>query len=481
VSWLKFKTQASVAVEKIFPARDAGQSSPVRPDSTHQTNQQVQHVQPLPSVVLSSCSGVCCSDAGVTDPKENFRRLLRTVETLSDLGPEMTAEREFTQTAHTMLSALMHATSAGEGVLFVFIEKPSMLNSIAAQGFALIPDPSVIPLLPRHVHALSSMQGAVLLSKSSYDSFLSANGNVAPELFKCLAPLKVSGKLVGAVALGRREGDSLYDEEGLQALDLLCHYVALAVQNHALTQTLAQRVAENLRLMASLHGFYDNALEAFAAAIDVKHVNIHGHSLRVGRYAAGIGDALGMDPNEVAALRSAGYLHDIGKVAVDKRLFGKPSTLDPDEFQEMADHTTVGHQIVTGVQFPWPRIPEIVRWHHERADGSGYPDSLMNEDVPMQVRIVGLADTFDAMTSLRPYREPISLGATLNEIVRITPQKFDPNAVHALLVQIRRDAIGSNQTLFLEDRSAGNLAPTDIDHLAATLQHKISNGRTYSG
>ncbi len=389
----------------------------------------------------------------MTAQKENFRRLLRTVETLSDLGPEMTAERNFTQTAHTMLSALMHASSAREGVLFVFIDKPSMLTSVAAQGFALIPEPSVIPLLPRHVHALS--------------------------LFKCVAPLKVSGKLVGAVAMGRREGDSLYDEEGMQALDLLCHYVALAVQNHALTQTLAQRVSENLRLMASLHGFYDNALEAFAAAIDVKHVNIHGHSLRVGRYAAAIGDAMGMDVNDVAAIRSAGYLHDIGKVAVDKRLFGKPTTLDPDEFREMADHTTVGHQIVTGVQFPWPRIPEVVRWHHERADGTGYPDGLLNEDVPMPVRIVGLADTFDAMTSQRPYREPISLGATLNEIVRMTPQKFDPNAVQGLLVQIRRDSVGSNRTRFLEDQSAGNLAPTDIDHLAATLQHRMSNGRLY--
>jgi putative nucleotidyltransferase with HDIG domain len=415
----------------------------------------------------------------VTAQKENFRRLLRTVETLSDLGPEITAEREFSQTAHTMLCALMHATGASEGVLFVFIEKPSMLNSIAAQGFALIPEPSVIPLLPRHVHALSTTQGAVLLSKQSYDTFLSSNGNVAPELFKCLAPLRVGGKLVGAVALGRRDGESLYDEEGLQSLDLLCHYVALAVQNHALTQTLAQRVAENLRLMASLHGFYDNALEAFATAIDVKHVNIHGHSIRVGRYAAAIGDAMGMDVNETGALRSAGYLHDIGKVAVDKRLFGKPSSLDPEEFQEMADHTTVGHQIVTGVNFPWPRIPEVVRWHHERADGSGYPDGLLNEDVPIQARIVALADTFDAMTSPRPYREPISLGATLNEIVRMTPQKFDPNAVQALLVQIRRDAVGSNRVPFLEDRSAGNLAPPDIDHLAATLQHKLSNGRSY--
>ncbi len=158
------------------------------------------------------------------------------METLSDLGPEMTAERDFTQTAHTMLSALMHASGAREGALFVFIEKPSMLTSVAAQGFALIPEPSVIPLLPRHVHALSSTQGAVLLAQSSYDTFLSSNGNVAPELFKCVAPLKVSGKLVGAIALGRRDGDSLYDEEGLQALDLLCHYVALSVQNHALTQ-----------------------------------------------------------------------------------------------------------------------------------------------------------------------------------------------------------------------------------------------------
>ena len=430
-------------------------------------------------MILSNCSGVCCSREGVTAQKENFRRLLRTVEMLADLGPEITAEREFAQTAERMLTALMQATGAGEGVLFVFIEKPSMLNSIAAQGFALIPEPSVIPLLPRHVHALGTTQGAVLLAPSSYDTFLSANGNVAPELFKCLAPLRVSGRLVGAVALGRRDGESLYDEESLQSLDLLCHYVALAVQNHALTQTLAQRVAENLRLMASLHGFYDNALEAFATAIDVKHVNIHGHSLRVGRYSAAIGEAMGMDMNEVAALRSAGYLHDIGKVAVDKRLFGKPTTLDPEEFQEMADHTTVGHQIVTGVQFPWPRIPEIVRWHHERADGSGYPDGLLNDDVPMQVRIVGLADTFDAMISPRPYREPISLGTTLSEIVRMTPLKFDANAVQALLVQIRRDAVGSNRTPFLDDRSAGNLAPTDIDHLAATLQHKISNGKNY--
>ena len=238
-------------------------------------------------------------------------------------------------------------------------------------------------------------------------------------------------------------------------------------------------MSENLRLLASLHGFYDTALEAFAAAIDVKHVNIHGHSLRVGRYASAIGEAMGMEPNDVAGLRSAGYLHDIGKVAVDKRLFSKPSSLDAEEFREMADHTVVGHQIVTGVQFPWPRIPEIVRSHHERGDGSGYPDGLLMEDVAMPVRIIGLADTFDAMTSERPYREPLSVGSTLSEIVRLTPQKFDPNAVQGLLLQIRRDAVGSNRVPFFEDRAAVNIAAGDIDQLAAALQHKLSHGRLY--
>lgn len=412
----------------------------------------------------------------MTIQTNNLRRLLHTVEALSELGPTLTAERDFTDTSRLMLSAIMEAAGAREGALFLYSDKPDMLSSAASQGFALMPDPAFIPLLPKHVHALTAARGPIVLNSSTYSVFLSSNGNVAPELFKCLAPLKAAGRLAGVVALGRRAGDALYEDSELDALELLCSYVALAVQNHSLTQTIAQRVSENLRLMASLHGFYDSALEAFATAIDVKHVNIHGHSLRVGRYAAAIGEAMGMQANDIAALRSAGYLHDIGKVAVDRRLFGKPGALDPEEFREMADHTTVGHQIVSTVQFPWPKIPETVRWHHERNDGSGYPDRLGQEEVPMPVRIVGVADTFDAMISARPYRAPLSIGSALSDLVRLAPQKFDPNVVQGLLIQVRRDAVGSNRTPLL-DATPVNISASDIDQLAATLQHKISRNR----
>lgn len=408
----------------------------------------------------------------------NLRRLLQTVEALSELGPALTAEREFSETSRLMLSAIMEAAGAREGVLLLFNDKPAMLTSAATQGFALMPEPAFIPLLPKHVHALSAAHGPIVLNSSTYSVFLSSNGNVAPELFKCLAPLKAGGKLAGVVGLGRRPGDAQYEDSELDALELLCSYIALAVQNHALTQTIAQRVSENLRLMASLHGFYDNALEAFATAIDVKHVNIHGHSLRVGRYSAAIGEAMGMDRSEVAALRSAGYLHDIGKVTVDRHLFYKAGALDAEEFREMADHTTVGHQIVRNVQFPWPKIPETVRWHHERSDGSGYPDKLVEDELPMAARIIGLADSFDAMTSARPYRAPLSVGSALSDLVRMAPEKYDPNVVQGLLIQVRRDAVRSGRAPLLEGINV-NIAAADIDQLAATLQHKVSRGKMY--
>ncbi len=410
--------------------------------------------------------------------RTNLKKLLRTVESLADLGPELTADREFGQTARTMLTAVLDAAAAREAVLFSFTERPSLLTSVDAQGFAMLPDPAVIPLLPRHVHTLTAASGPVVLNSSTYDVFLSSNGNVAPELFKCICPLKVRGKLAGLIALGRLAGDATYDDDALDAIQLLSNYIGLAVQNHALTQTLAQRVSENLRLLASLHGFYDNALEAFAAAIDVKHVDIHGHSLRVGRYAQAIGEAMGMEPGDVASLRSAGYLHDIGKVAVDKRLFGKPSSLNPDEFREMADHTVVGHQIVSNVQFPWPQIPEIVRWHHERGDGTGYPDGLHNDEMPLPVRIVALADTFDAMTSHRPYRQRLSLGSALQELIRLTPQKYDSEAMQALLIQVRRDAVGSNHIPILPPGDM-TVSASDVDQLASTLQHRINQHRSF--
>lgn len=409
----------------------------------------------------------------------NLRRLLQTFEALADLGPALTGEADFQANALAMLRAALDAVGAREGVLFTFNEKPALLRSAAVHGLAVLPDPALIPLLPKHVYALGHAQGAQTLPPDgSWSSLLSTNGNVAPQLFHCLAPLRVRNRLVGLLALGRPAESAHYGAEQLEVLELLAHYIALAVHNWLLTHSLERRVSENLRLLASLNTFCDHALEAFATAIDVKHVNIHGHSVRVGHYAAGIGEALGMEATEVAGLRSAGYLHDIGKVAVDKRLFAKPDRLDEDEFREMADHTLVGHRIVAGIDFPWPQLPEVVRWHHERADGTGYPDQLRLDELPMQARIVAVADTFDAMLSDRPWRPGLDLGQTLSEMIKIAPQKYDVAAVQALLIQVRRHAVDPNRSRFLDERVFCNIGPADVDNLASELNYRLTQGRT---
>ena len=399
----------------------------------------------------------------------------------------LAGERDFKEVTHSMLRSMMEAVAAGEGALFTFCPNPAQLRVAAWRGYALFPDSGFIPLNSRQVHALETAPGPSMLPAHEQGKFLSSNGNVAPEMFKCILPLRAGAKLAGMVGLGARLENSGtsdkpvcgYGPEELAALAAFSHYVALAVHNHNLTESLQRGVVEHLHLLDSVHKFCDQAMEVFASAIDAKEYRSSPHSLRVGRYAAAMGSALGLNSNEVAELRAAGYLHDIGKVAVDKHLFMKTAPLDAQEFREVADHTVVGHRIVSGIQFPWPGIADVVRWHHERSDGSGYPDNLHDREIPQTVRIIAVADSFDAMTSDRPYRKTMGLEETLSEIVRSTPTQLDADVVHSLLTLARNDSAGKGAH-FLDSQVACNLSPAVIDRLAAELKIKTSHGRSYS-
>lgn len=426
----------------------------------------------------------------MADPLFTNRPPLLASQVLAELGPVLTGERDLAHTAAAALEIVMAAARAASGAIFRFQEKPAMLSSIAYAGFVVFPQTAVFPLQPKHVHALTTVPSPQKISRERSEVFLSSAGNISSVWFRAIAPLKVHGKLIGALMLGEREGGAEYTPDTLKQIGDLAPFIALAIHNHQLMLSLEERTAENLKLIASVHSFWDDALAAFATTIDVKAKEMHGHSLRVGRYASGIAEALGMGPGEVGEMRAAGYLHDIGKVMVDKHIFSKPGALEPGEFQEMADHTVVGHRIVSTVQFPWPNIPEVVRSHHERADGSGYPDRLRNEDVSLSVRIVAVADTFDAMLSERPYRKRMSLGEAAAQLSWLAPAKLDGDVVHALLVQLRRDAVAlmspprpwaqqseRSRKPFLDPAHPCNISPTDIDHLVSDLHHRTNRGK----
>jgi diguanylate cyclase (GGDEF)-like protein/putative nucleotidyltransferase with HDIG domain len=172
-------------------------------------------------------------------------------------------------------------------------------------------------------------------------------------------------------------------------------------------------------------------IEALALAIEAKDHTTHTHLQRVRTYAVALGKELGLPPEEIEALRAAALLHDIGKLAVPEHIINKPGKLTPEEFEKMKVHPLVGAEILERVAFPYPVAP-IVRAHHERWDGSGYPAGLMKEEIPVGARILSAVDCLDALASHRQYRPAIPLDQAMATVREKAGTWFDPQVVDLL-------------------------------------------------
>lgn len=170
---------------------------------------------------------------------------------------------------------------------------------------------------------------------------------------------------------------------------------------------------------------YDTTLQALASALDVRDSETGGHSERVLQYMELVLEQVGVDPASVSMLRRGALLHDIGKIGVPDSILRKPAALSDSEWVAMRKHPEYGARIVAGIPF-LADVSKIVRHHHERWDGKGYPDRLAGEDVPVGARIFAVADSFDAMTSDRPYRRAMSIEAACAEVARCRGTQFDP-------------------------------------------------------
>lgn len=177
-------------------------------------------------------------------------------------------------------------------------------------------------------------------------------------------------------------------------------------------------------------------IETLALAIEAKDQTTHDHLRRVQIYAIEIGKDLGLDENSLQALRAAAVLHDIGKLAVPEHILSKPGKLTREEFDKMKIHPVVGAEIVERARFPYPVAP-IIRCHHERWDGGGYPDGLIGEAIPIGARILAAVDCLDALASDRQYRRALPLERALQEVASKAGKDFDPRVIRALVLRYR--------------------------------------------
>ena len=272
--------------------------------------------------------------------------------------------------------------------------RSSMSDWVVRQGRPLIFNPPADVGVEQHV---DSMTGA---------------------LAALCVPLLSSEGVVGAIAVGSRDRSFRFSSDDVRLLSTIANHVTIAIGN--------------IELFSSLQDAYLATVRSLAAAVDAKDPYTHGHSDRVADYAGAIAEKLDLSGEQRIALEMAAYLHDIGKIGIRESILLKPGKLTDDEMGQMRHHPLIGANILKPVAFPWPIAP-VVRHHHERFDGGGYPAGLKGEEIPLLARILTVADAFEAMTSDRPYRRGRTEEEAITELHACVGGHFDPRVVSAFV------------------------------------------------
>jgi PAS domain S-box-containing protein len=215
---------------------------------------------------------------------------------------------------------------------------------------------------------------------------------------------------------------------------------------------LVQDISEKTRAEDEIKRYVSAIQNAFMSTVEVARTLSEmrdpytaGHERRVGRTAAAIGAELGFDERRIEGLRVAGYLHDIGKITIPAEILSKPTKLSPIEFRLIQGHPQAGYEVLKAVTFPWP-VAEVALQHHERMDGTGYPQGLKGEAILLEARIMAVADVVEAISSHRPYRPGLGIEKALAEIVRGRGSAYDPTVADACLRLFRERLYRLEQT-----------------------------------
>jgi putative nucleotidyltransferase with HDIG domain len=256
-------------------------------------------------------------------------------------------------------------------------------------------------------------------------------GKLSPQFEKKLAglgvkslmaiPMLIKEKVQGVLALGDTDPEKFQRDDAF-AIEKIAAQMAVAL--------------ENARLFDEMHSLFINTVASLANAIDAKSAWTKGHSERVMHVAVNIAREMGLDEATLERVRIGGLLHDIGKIGIIEALLEKPERFSDDDFPLMHLHPEKGVAILAPIEQLKDVLPGILH-HHERYDGSGYPDHLQGGDIPLEARIIGVADAFDAMLSERPYKKGMPVADTLEELEKCSGTQFDPQMVASLARHVK--------------------------------------------
>lgn len=377
---------------------------------------------------------------------ENQHKLVHTFGALAELGQEVAHKQNFQEMIRTSLHLVLGSLAIMRGGVARFSRFGHELNMLVMRGLG---DDFPLNLnlcyederqfLTNGLEPIEVKQARVLPFFQVYDR------SFETKKIELIVPLIIRDEMVGVIFLGEKatgEPFSAYDKEIICAM---ARHIGVGIAQRNLMAELERRATENRHLYEDLRLTYKDTIKAFAAAIDCKDTYTEGHSERVGKYSEIIAGELGWEEERVEGVAVAGYLHDVGKLAVDRSIINSTSRITASENEQLSKHPVVGYEILAPIRHPYAEVPLAARHHHERLDGRGYPDGLSDKEIPYIAKIVCLADSFDAMTSDRPYRARRSAIDVIDDLRRNSGKQFAPEIVTAFCKGMLKELTGETK------------------------------------
>ncbi len=382
----------------------------------HANERLLEHEKKLAERVIHTSRNLMSSNATLT-------RRVGELSMLNDVSRTLANELHLDRLLHLALEIVNDKMGVRAAVVMLLDEATRRLTVKAAHGF----DESS---LGRSIGVGHGLAGTVAASRSALlIGDITKEDTVEPADFEINGftsvlgvPLMVKENLLGVMLV--------YDKINRDKFTMDDSHLLMTIGSQMAT------AIENARLYTVLQDSTFQTVQALATSLEAKDNYTSGHSLRVTRYALQIAERLGIGDKEIGNLRYASQLHDIGKIGITERILNKPGRLTEWEFDAIKDHPVIGERIINSLDF-LDTVRKIIRHHHERWDGAGYPDGLFREDIPLLSRIMAVADSYDAMTTARPYRGALSPEEAVVELKRCTGSQFDPRLVEVFLDVLR--------------------------------------------
>jgi HD-GYP domain-containing protein (c-di-GMP phosphodiesterase class II) len=377
---------------------------------------------------------------------DNIQKFLHTFSALADLGEEISETHDFNEMATTSLHLMLGSLGIMRGAIGEYRADTGIVRLIASRNIG-----NNLPTRLRlefngnrelceiGSHVFESQESKVLEFVTNNFEWLE-RGRI-----EVILPLVVHNNLVGLVLLGEKASGEPYSEDERSVLSSMARQLGVGFQERRQREELTHRAEEIKELYDGLKLIYRDTVRAFAAAIDCKDKYTQGHSDRVGKYCEIIALEMGWSDEEVEGMSIAGYLHDVGKLVVERNIINAPYRINAKESSELNRHPAAGYEILLPIHHPYADIPQAARYHHERIDGRGYPEGLRGDEIPIGARIVSVADSFDAMTTDRPYRRRRSFEEVIEDFGRNTDKQFDRDVVIALCKAMLKEITGETK------------------------------------